>query len=262
MNPNNIALDDFLLLGKNYFWFLNHIDAWSGSLFETMSSGGLVGDTNAAIIGNQFKRLKFGDRFFFSHETESPVFKREVHRRTLASVICDNAPIKPKALKVIEVPVEAMKQGATASCPEIQGEGKPVVEAATLDFEALALEIVSSLEGKESEGVPPLISEEVNTNGNANAETNKPGLSECRWDDECTSKQNQVDNKTLLLCVKKRCAYVRGRCVSEDDCGSTGSCHQNYCEVEQSKLVQQRCSGCNIGESCKMEGGKPVCVPQ
>ena len=64
------------------------------------------------------------------------------------------------------------------------------MESATLDFEALALEIVSSLEGKESE--------EVNTNGNgnananANAETNKPGLSECRWDDECTSKQNQV----------------------------------------------------------------------
>ena len=128
MNPNNIALDDFLLLGKNYFWFLNHIDAWSGSLFETTSSGGLVGETNAAIIGDQFKRLKFGDRFFFSHETESPVFKREVHRRTLASgglipfhqlmrfpVICDNAPIKPKALKVIEVPVEAMKQ-VTAGC--------------------------------------------------------------------------------------------------------------------------------------------------
>ena len=63
------------------------------------------------------------------------------------------------------------------------------MEAATLDFEALALEIVSSLEGKESEGA---ISEEVNTNGNANAETNKPRLSECRWDDECTSKQNQV----------------------------------------------------------------------
>ena len=124
LNPNNIALDDFLLLGKNYFWFLNHIDAWSGSLFETTSSGGLVGETNAAIIGDQFKRLKLGDRFFFTHETESPVFKREIHQRTLSSgsfilwnqllmsfpVICDNAPIKPKALRVIEVPVEAMKQ--------------------------------------------------------------------------------------------------------------------------------------------------------
>ena len=52
LNPDNIALDDFLLLGKNYFWFLNHIDAFSGSLFETMSSGGLVGETNAAIIGD------------------------------------------------------------------------------------------------------------------------------------------------------------------------------------------------------------------
>jgi len=257
LNPDNIALDDFLLLGKNYFWFLNHIDAFSGTLFETMSSGGLVGGTNAAIIGDQFKRLKLGDRFFFSHETGSPVFKREIHQRTLSSVICDNAPIRQKNLGVIQLPVEAMKQGATASCPEIQGAGKPVDESATLDFGALAVEIVRSLEGRESNGVKPLISGEVHSD-----ETNKPGLSECEWDDECESKQNQVDNKTLLLCMEKRCAYVRGRCVAEEDCGSEGSsCYQNYCRVEQSKIEKQRCSGgCNIGETCKMRGGKPVCV--
>lgn len=72
------------------------------------------------------------------------------------------------------------------------------MESATLDFEALALEIVSSLEGKENEGVNTDANGNANANGNgngnanANAETNKPGLSECRWDDECTSKQNQV----------------------------------------------------------------------
>ena len=78
-------------------------------------------------------------------------------------------------------------KGATASCPEIQGAGKPVDESATLDFGALAVEIVRSLEGRESNGVKPLISGEVHSD-----ETNKPGLSECEWDDECESKQNQV----------------------------------------------------------------------
>ena len=85
LNPDNILLEDFLLLGENYFWFLEHIDAWSGVLFETIIPGGLVGQTNAAIIGDQFKRLKFGDRFFLSHETESSVYKREALQRTLSA---------------------------------------------------------------------------------------------------------------------------------------------------------------------------------
>jgi len=217
-----------------------------------VSSGGLVGETNAAIIGDQFKRLKLGDRFFFTHETESPVFKREIHQRTLSAVICDNAPILQKHLGVIQLPVEAMKQGGTTSCPEIQGTGKPASESATLDFGALADEIVKILEGKESDGVKPLISK-----GETSTDTDKP---ECNWDDECESKQNQVDNKTLLLCVNKRCASVRGRCVSDEDCGSEGQrCHQNYCEVEQSTLLQ-RCPRCMVGETCRMEGGQPKCV--
>jgi len=221
-----------------------------------MTPGGIVGQTNAAIIADQFKRLKFGDRFFFSHQTESPVFRREAFQRTLSAVICDNAPIKRQSLSVIKLPVEAMKQGPLASCPEIQGQGKPASESPTLDFAALALEIVSSLEGKQSNGVKPMIGE-----NKPGLDTNK-GLTECTWDDECKPKQNQgkTDNKTLLLCVNKRCAYVRGRCVAEEDCGVAGSsCQQNYCQVDQSKLVQQRCTTCKIGQTCKMEGGQAVC---
>jgi len=253
LNPDNILLEDFLLLGNNYFWFLDHIDAWSGVLFETPIPGGLVGQTNAAIIGDQFKRLKFGDRFFFTHETETEtsVLKREVFQRTLSSVICDNVPnIKPEKLGVIQLPVEAMKQGGTASCPEIQGEGKAASESPTLDFAALALEIVNSLEGKETDGLKPLIS----SNNTDTVEEN-----ECSWDSDC--EETQVDNKTLLFCISRRCAYVRGRCVADVDCGEEGyTCHENYCQVDQTTINDQRCSaGCNVEETCGLVGGKPVC---
>ena len=81
-------------------------------------------------------------------------------------------------------------QGGTASCPEILGEGKPASESPTFDFGALALEIVSSLEGKESDGVAPVIS--TDTKKNPDIGSDFKGPTECRWDDECASEQNQV----------------------------------------------------------------------
>lgn len=89
-------------------------------------------------------------------------------------IICSNECLNLSPLK-----------GASASCPEIQGEGKPARDSPTLDFGALAREIVNSLEGKKSNGVKPMINP-----GKDKLKSN--GLSECQWDDECTSKQNQV----------------------------------------------------------------------
>ena len=38
-----------------------------GALFEKPVKNGEVGELNARIIADQFRKLKFGDRFFFSH---------------------------------------------------------------------------------------------------------------------------------------------------------------------------------------------------
>ena len=46
------------------------IDIFTGALSERPVFGGLVGPTNACILGNQFRRLKLGDRFFY----ENPFF--------------------------------------------------------------------------------------------------------------------------------------------------------------------------------------------
>ena len=40
-----------------------------GSLFEIPVDGGEVGELNAKIIGAEFKRLKHGDRFFYTHSS-------------------------------------------------------------------------------------------------------------------------------------------------------------------------------------------------
>ena len=56
-------------------------------------SGGEVGETNARIIADQFHKLKFGDRFFFSHEKDSennvpglpPELKKQIFRKSITS---------------------------------------------------------------------------------------------------------------------------------------------------------------------------------
>ena len=49
---------------------------------------------------------------------------------------------------------------------------------------------MSSLEGKESDGVAPVIS--TNAKKNPDIGSDFKGPTECRWDDECASEQNQV----------------------------------------------------------------------
>ena len=76
------------------------IELFPGGLAETALSGALVGPTFGCIIGEQFRRLKFGDRYFFTHANVNRTLRfckadlAQIRSRTLKDVICDNTEMK------------------------------------------------------------------------------------------------------------------------------------------------------------------------
>ena len=68
------------------------MDPYLGALMEKPVSGGIVGELNAAIIGDQFTRLRDGDRFWYENVFEGDVLAW-LDSRTLADVIRDNTGI-------------------------------------------------------------------------------------------------------------------------------------------------------------------------
>ncbi|TRY69075.1 hypothetical protein TCAL_13287 [Tigriopus californicus] len=71
------------------------IDLYVGAIAEKNVQGGVVGPTFACLIGEQFSRLKRGDRFFYTHSRSSggqglgPVTKKAILQRTLGDIMCD-----------------------------------------------------------------------------------------------------------------------------------------------------------------------------
>ena len=128
-------------------------------------SGGEVGETNARIIADQFHKLKFGDRFFYSHKKDDrdnvpglPLELRKQifrllnvedemkiyfhHRRPFSSVLCDILPVgetKRRSSKLVNMPKDVFlltKQDDWLTCGEI-------LQNHSLDFDAIAKEILS-----------------------------------------------------------------------------------------------------------------------
>uniref|UniRef100_A0A915PUS5 peroxidase n=1 Tax=Setaria digitata TaxID=48799 RepID=A0A915PUS5_9BILA len=67
------------------------VDLYIGSMVEDPVIGGLVGTTLACLIGNQFRRLRDGDRFYYERPglfTAEQI--TEIRKVTMASIICDN----------------------------------------------------------------------------------------------------------------------------------------------------------------------------
>ena len=118
----------------------SNIDAYTGGLAEKPPPDGIVGPLFSCIIKKQFKALRDGDRYFFTHPAEDkskskgllPEARKNVLGRTLAAVMCDNI----NTASGISVQKSVFEQS---------DKGDNAVEACQqkkLDFERIAKEIL------------------------------------------------------------------------------------------------------------------------
>lgn len=83
---------------RNTYANPSDIDLFVGGLAEKSFKNGVLGRTFSCIVADQFKRLKFGDRFFFTNTAGPNPFnhaqKDMLRKRNLAEILCDNTDIE------------------------------------------------------------------------------------------------------------------------------------------------------------------------
>jgi len=225
--PVEMKVEDFIDLGEAYFWFLDVIDPFSGALFEKPEDFGEVGKTNGRIIADTFSRLMYGDRFFFTHKADNnarglePVALKNVMRRTLSSVLCDNAPMKKKWHSKLKFPETAFRLDSTElTCGDI-------LKKSSLDLDEIAKEIVGS---------------------HSNSKAIK-----CELDEECKRSffddfSTNGNSEVYVVCTSNRCQLVTGECLDDDDCQG-GECKNNFCLFRKGDKTDFR-KDCEENKNC------------
>ncbi|XP_040572178.1 salivary peroxidase/catechol oxidase [Lepeophtheirus salmonis] len=84
---------------------VDDVDVFIGGVMERKGEDGLVGETFRCIIGDQYKKLKSGDRFWYEEEgIFTPSQLQEIRNANIARVLCDNGEnleyMQPLAFKV------------------------------------------------------------------------------------------------------------------------------------------------------------------
>jgi len=74
---------------------VDDIDLFVGLFSERPTSGAMVGPTTLCIIGDQFARLKKGDRYFYDLDRQSGSFSssqlQEIRKASMSRILCDNS---------------------------------------------------------------------------------------------------------------------------------------------------------------------------
>ena len=103
------------------------IELFPGGISEEPVEGGIVGPTFACILAEQFRRLKEGDRYFFTHANVDrrvrfcPSDLRLIGRRTMRDVFCDNSNMKSIPLNPFQHPKNGEDLDAAAADCAVKG---------------------------------------------------------------------------------------------------------------------------------------------
>lgn len=125
---------------KDVYGSVNDIDLMIGGIAENNVKGGAVGATFACIIGEQFKRIKYGDRYFYTHIADKYdsmglgyISKKNILNRTLGDILCENTEL------------DILQKWVTLQ-PDLEyNPQEPCLSRPLMDFQAIAEEIESEL---------------------------------------------------------------------------------------------------------------------
>lgn len=106
---------------------VDDLDLWVAALAEDKVREGLVGETMAAILTDQFVRLRDGDRFWYQNYLD-PTLQRLLEAQSLCKIICRNTDIGlelPRNVFIAKLPptrnprnVGPHNEGPTSETPE------------------------------------------------------------------------------------------------------------------------------------------------
>lgn len=133
--PEEISEEPWIIL-KSVYQYPDDIDLYPGGLSENPLRGGLLGPTFSNIVADQYRMLKDGDRFFFTHTKGTramgldPALQTMISSRTFGDVLCENTDIQELQRYVFK------KEDALVKCSD--------PSRSKIDFELIAKTILSN----------------------------------------------------------------------------------------------------------------------
>lgn len=113
---------------KRVYRNVDDIDLYVGGFLEAAHEDSILGPVFKCIIGDQFARLKKGDRFFYDLGTDKNLAfslpeLNEVRKTSMARIICDNTDdvdsIQPLAFKMPTSKANAVRSCSEESIPSV-----------------------------------------------------------------------------------------------------------------------------------------------
>ncbi|XP_037503228.2 chorion peroxidase [Rhipicephalus sanguineus] len=84
------SVEKYKVLYKN----VRDVDLFTAGISEFSVPGGIVGPTFSCILAQMFRRLKYGDRFYYEHGSQAGSLTtgqlNEIRRISFAKIICEN----------------------------------------------------------------------------------------------------------------------------------------------------------------------------